>query len=270
MAEIKELEIELETKSPFRIGSKKLFAGIEQPIVKIGGRIVVPGTSLKGALRQEIESYLIKNFSDEPEMKPCIPASRLSADEKELVLSNKYRRSSCHYPCKMRKEKGTERCDRVREGMDYFGIESEKREGKHSICPVCYLLGGQGIPGFIGVPFLNTETKEEEFSSVRIDRARRTVAEEGPRSYSVIPEGAKFRGVMQILLKDGIRGLELGEPRSFKEPTLGDKWLENSNWTQEKIIKELVKERLEAINVLGGLKSTGAGKVEIRVTEKNP
>ena len=47
-----------------------------------------------------------------------------------------------------------------------------------------------------------------------------------------------------------------------------ERQVENSNWTQEKIIKELVKERLEAINVLGGLKSTGAGKVEIRVTEK--
>ena len=49
-----------------------------------------------------------------------------------------------------------------------------------------------------------------------------------------------------------------------------ERQIENSNWTQEKIIKELVKvkERLEAINVLGGLKSTGAGKVEIRVTEK--
>jgi len=49
-----------------------------------------------------------------------------------------------------------------------------------------------------------------------------------------------------------------------------ERQVENSNWTQEKITKELVKvkERLEAINVLGGLKSTGAGKVEIRVTEK--
>jgi len=31
-----------------------------------------------------------------------------------------------------------------------------------------------------------------------------------------------------------------------------ERQVENSNWTQEKIIKELVKERLEAINVLGG------------------
>jgi len=57
MVEIKELKVELETKSPFRVGAKKSFAGIDQPIVKIGGRIVVPGTSLKGALRQEIEIF---------------------------------------------------------------------------------------------------------------------------------------------------------------------------------------------------------------------
>jgi len=266
MAEIKELEIELETKSPFRIGSKKLFAGIDQPIVKIGGRIVVPGTSLKGALRQEIESYLIKNFTDEPEMKPCIPAARLSVDEEKLIEDGKYRRSSCHYPCNMKKGRNQERerCSLIKE--KYYGLEDEKREGKHSICPTCYLLGAQGIPGFITVPFLNTEVKEEEFAGVRIDRGKGTVAREGPRNYLIIPEGVKFTGTMTILLKDGVRSWELGKTRPLREPTLGDKWLEDSNWSQEKIIKELIKERIEAINVLGGLKSSGAGKVKITVT----
>lgn len=260
MVEIKELKVELETKSPFRVGAKKSFAGIDQPIVKIGGRIVVPGTSLKGALRQEIENYLIEKFSNNPEMKLCIPASSLSKDEEELLRNNKYRRSSCHYPCKIRGG----RCDSIR--GEYFGLESEIKEGKHSLCPACYLLGAQGITGFVTIPFLNTEAKEEEFSGVRIDRGKGTVASEGPRNYLIIPEGVRFTGKMRVLLRDGVRSWELGKPRPLKEATLGDKWLEDSNWSQEKIIKELIKERIEAINVLGGLKSSGAGKVKITVT----
>lgn len=267
MSEIKELKIELETESPFRIGTKKSFAGIDQPIVKIGEKIVMPGTSLKGALRQEMESYLIENFSNSPEMKPCIPAARLSVDEEKLVEDGKYRRSSCHYPCDMRKGRNQERerCSSIK-GI-YYGLEDEKREGKHSICPTCYLLGAQGIPGFITVPFLNTEVKEEEFAGVRIDRGKGTVAKEGPRNYLIIPEDVKFTGTLTILLKDDIRGWELGKARPFKEPTLGDKWLEKTNWNREQIIEKLVKERLETINVLGGLKSSGAGKVKITVTQ---
>ncbi|RLI61794.1 MAG: hypothetical protein DRO88_12610 [Promethearchaeia archaeon] len=267
MNKISELKVELETKSPFRIGTKKLFSGIDQPIIRLGDKIVIPGTTLKGALRNEIERYLIQNCSNNPEMKSCIPTARLSVDEEKLVEDGKYRRSSCHYPCNMRKEKNQEkeRCSSIK--WKYYGLEDEKREGKHSICPTCYLLGAQGIPGFITVPFLNTEVKEEEFAGVRIDRGNGTVTKEGPRNYLIIPEDVKFTGTLTILLKDDIKGWELGKPRPLKEPTLGDKWLENSEWTTEKIIKELIKERLENIKVLGGLKSVGAGKVKITVTQ---
>lgn len=51
-------EIELVTKAPFRIGGVKPVPGttdVDSPIVKLGNKVVVQGTSLKGALRAELE-----------------------------------------------------------------------------------------------------------------------------------------------------------------------------------------------------------------------
>ena len=253
MNDIKKLKVELETKSPFRIGTKKLFSGIDQSIVRLGNRIVIPGTTLKGVLRNEIERYLIQNYPDNPEMKPCIPSTKkgLSEDEKNLINLGKYRAGgSCHYPCN--------KCR-----------DDNNQQIKHSICPVCYLLGAQGIVGFVTVPFLNivSDISQEEFTSIRVDRAKGTTSEKALRTLELIPEEVKFTGILTILIRDDIKGWELGKPRPLKEKTLGDKWLENSTWTAEKIIKELIKERLENIKILGGLKSSGVGKVKITVTE---
>ena len=243
MEKIKKLKIEIETKSPFRIGAKKTpFSTIEQPIVKIGGKIVIPGTTLKGALRHEIEKYLIQNHPDDPKMKPCIPASQLSEDETKLVAEGKYRGTSCQYP---------------------------NPKQATSICPVCYLLGAQGLRGFITVPFLNlqTELTPDKFTSIRIDRSTGVAAKGAIRSAEILPEGVKFTGELQILIEDKIRGWKLGKPRPLQGNTLGDQWLINSDWDENRIIKELIKERLVAISALGSLKSAGAGKVTIGAKE---
>lgn len=265
MIETMELEIKLKTKSPFRIGTQKSFSGIDQPIVKLGEKIKIPGTSLKGALRHEIEAYLLDSFPENPEMKPCIPASRLSSDEKKLVNNKKYRRSSCHYPCKIEKYNNNKKCISIKDGNSY-GLENEKNKRKHSICPACYFLGAQGLPGFLIVPFLDTTGKEDEFASVRIDRGKGTVASEGPRQYTVLPEGTTFTGTMTLLLKDTIKDWEFGKPRTLSEATLGDLWLKNYDKNNRSLIKEFVKDRLENITILGGLKSVGAGKVKIETS----
>ena len=78
MLNIKKFKIVLETKSPFRIGGKKdPFSALDQPIVRIGEQVVVPGTTLKGAIREEIEKYLIEKYPGKSEMKPCIPSSEM-------------------------------------------------------------------------------------------------------------------------------------------------------------------------------------------------
>lgn len=236
----KELKIELETKSPFRIGGKRdPFSKADQPIAKIGNKIVVQGTSLKGALRHEIEKYLIENYNDSKWMKPCIPSSSrlISKDEQELINRGKYKGESCSYP----------------------------RENDY-ICPVCYFLGAQGLVGYIITPFLKADVIPSDLYSIRVDRAKGIAAKGTNREYQIIPEGIKFRGLMTVLLRDNIKDWELGKSRTLKESTLGDKWLQNSKKDSEEIIKEFIKERLENITVLGGLKSSGAGQVKITVS----
>lgn len=129
-------EVTLTTKSPFRIGGVKPIPGttdIDSPIVRLGNKVVVQGTSLKGAFRAELERYLIDKIFDKSEnkwknvwMKPCIPADErtVSPDEKKLIERGLYK-YSCSYP----------------EQTDY-------------ICPICYLLGARGLIGFVNVPFL--------------------------------------------------------------------------------------------------------------------
>jgi len=243
-------EIELVTKAPFRIGGVKPVPGttdVDSPIVKSGNRVVVQGTSLKGALRAELERYMIDQFFDKANnqwkdewMKPCIPADvrTISPDEKKLIDKGLYK-YSCSYPNR----------------DDY-------------ICPICYLLGARGLVGFVEVPFLNIEKgSAETLQFIREDRVVGTSAK-GERGalgkYEAVPQGSVFKGVMTILEEDDIIGWKLGEPRDLAE-SKGDKWLESGNWTRDKILKELIEDRLKAITKLGGYKSKGFGDVQINV-----
>ena len=240
-------EIELVTKAPFRIGGVKPVPGTtdaDSPIVRLGNKVVVQGTSLKGALRAELERYLIDQFFDKANnqwkdewMKPCIPADErtISTDEKKLIDKGLYK-YSCSYPNK----------------DDY-------------ICPICYLLGARGLVGFVEVPFLNMEKGGVELLQfIREDRIVGTSAKGALGKYEAIPEGSIFKGVMKILEEDDIIGWELGKPRDLAE-SKGDKWLESGNWTRDRILKEFIEERLKAITKLGGYKSKGFGDVQINV-----
>jgi len=95
-----EYEIVLRTESPFRVGRKKdPFTTIDQHIIMIGNRVVIPGTTLKGALREAIERYLIENYSNKPGMRPCLPATpqTVTPDEMELIHQGKYKGAGCHF-----------------------------------------------------------------------------------------------------------------------------------------------------------------------------
>ncbi len=243
-------EIELVTKAPFRIGGVKPVPGtrdVDSPIVKLGNNVVVQGTSLKGALRAELERYLIDRFFDKENkrwtdewMKPCIPADEktVSPDEKKLIERGLYK-YSCSYPNR----------------DDY-------------ICPVCYLLGARGLVGFVEVPFLTMEKGSVEILQfIREDRVVGTSAkgEKGALGkYEAVPEGSIFKGVMTILEEDDIIEWKLGEPRDLAE-SKGDKWLESGSWTKEKILKELIEDRIKAIMKLGGYKSKGFGDIQINI-----
>ncbi len=250
--------IKLETKEPLRIGGKKdPLSGADNPVTRVGGKLVIPGSTLKGALRSEIERFLITSYFENgkwkegfEEMKPCIPGAELSADEQALVESGKYRGGgSCHYPCTDRK------CG---------------RSVNHSICPACYLLGAMGLPGFVKVPFLYAEGGADELYSSRIDRATKTVASGTNRPYELVPDGTIFIGKLTVLMEDTVLGWKLGEPRRLSEErTLGDRWLEINEGKKEteELIKTYIIDRLQNIKTLGGYKSKGFGLVTISVTE---
>src|SRR3990172_2562531 len=99
MLKEKTFQIQLDTKEPLRIGGKKdPLSGADNPVTRVGGKLVIPGSSLKGALRAEIEKFLIDSYyvngkwkDGFEDFKPCIPADELSADEKKLIDSGKYR-----------------------------------------------------------------------------------------------------------------------------------------------------------------------------------
>lgn len=257
MVKEKSIQIKLTAKEPLRIGGKKdPLSGADNPVTRVGGKLVIPGSSLKGALRAEIERFLIDSYygdgkwKDEyNDFKPCIPGNKLSADEEQLVRTGKYRdlRGNCHYPC------------------------SDKECGKntaHPICPACYLLGSMGLNGFVKVPFLYADTSATELYSSRVDRATKTIAHGTNRPYELVPDATVFKGAVNVILEDTVLGWKLGVPRKLGEAkTLGDKWLETEKKTQDEFIKTYIIDRLKAIKVLGGYKSKGFGAVNIEVEE---
>lgn len=247
--DIKYFNVKLVTKEPFRIGAlQNVMSGIANPVTTVGGRVVVQGSSLKGALRASIEGYLIDKFHNDPAMKPCIPSAynTLSADEKKLIEQGKFREGG---------------------GCTY---SPNPRNRSESICPVCYLLGAQGLIGFVRVPYLYTDSTPEDMYAVRIDRATGVVSEGTNRDFQVIADGVEFKGVLEVIVKDDVKGWELGKPRIIDEKLgigANDAWLKKREWAANRIINELIIDRLKAINILGGFKSRGCGKVEVEVSE---
>ncbi len=253
--ETRRYRIVLETVEPFRIGAlENPLSDVRNPVTRVGGRVVVQGSSLKGALRAQVERHLIENYRNVAGMQPCIPSpeSGLSQAEQQLIPEVFKRGGGCRYQ------------------------EPERRRGNQPppqprdyeyICPACYLFGAQGITGFVRVPYLFSEAVPEDLYAVRIDRASGTVAERTNRDYQIIAPGVQFAGTLEVLLRDPVRGWELGKARKLPlAATRGDVWLADGKWSQERILDELVVKRLEAIDLLGGFKSKGAGQVKIRVS----
>jgi CRISPR/Cas system CSM-associated protein Csm3 (group 7 of RAMP superfamily) len=260
MIKEKAYKLTIRTTEPLRVGAKRdPLSGADNPVARVGGSLAIPGSSLKGALRTQIEAYLIDRFfrggrweAGKEHWTPCIPGDQVSADERKLVAEGKYRNQNgtCRYPC-------TE---------DKCGNEN------HSICPVCYLLGAMTLPGFVRVPFLFAEGGANELSGIRLDRATKTVPHGGRggpfRSYELVPQGTAFAGNMYVLLEDTVSGWRFGVPRNLGEQkTHGDKWLEGIEYGQEEFLKEFVLDRLAAIKTIGGYRSKGFGRIEVSAAQ---
>lgn len=247
------LQIHLTTLSPLHIGGRdNPLTGMENAVAKIGDRLVVPGPSLKGALRHGLERYLISQYYDAQKrhwprehlaLQPCMAgAGRLSREEEALVKEGKYRKTSEKY---------------VQSGCAY--------PSKFGICPVCYLLGAQSLTGFVRVPFLQAEDQPDELYSGRLDRGTGTMARGANRPYELVREGTVFKGTMTVLLDDDVRGWTFGQPRHLAGSQTPDHWLESGEWAADRILDELIVKRLEAIEAIGGYRSKGFGHIEVKV-----
>lgn len=235
-------QIEVEALEPIRVGgAPDPLSGQDNPVATVGSRPTIPGSSLKGALRAEIEGYLILRYFDQRSkrwsadhevMKPCMAATSVSTGERALLDEGKYRKN-CTYP-----------------------LSGDPL----SVCPACYVLGAQGLVGFVKVPFLWCDPSPDALYSARIDRSSGTVAKGTNREYQLLPPGTRFTGTLFLLQEDRVLGWRFGEPRPL--PGGPDRWL-TKDWDTEKVLKELLLERLQAISYLGGYKSKGMGRVRV-------
>jgi len=252
---IKEFKVVLTTITPLRIGGKDdpMSGRGENTTVSFGDMPVVPGPSLKGALRAAVERYLIEESYDQERggwpaaraaLQPCVPADRPSGAEKDLIDEHRYRNGPC----------------------SYTGNQAEV------ICPACYILGAQGLVGFVSVPFLVAKARTAQgLYSLRIDRATgagpagRGLG--GNRPYEVVRPGVDFEGTLRVLMEDPILQWRFGEPRVLGNGLEPDAWLNPGVWDDRPDLVELVKQLLESIDTIGGYKSRGCGRVKIEVTE---
>lgn len=246
-------EVNLTTLSPLRIGGMKQLLGhdVDLPVLKVGGRFAIPGTSLKGVYRANIESFLIDSFYDkqnqkwsDDSFKPCIPSDFKTASpgEKDLIKNYVYK-----FCCKV-----------------------PNNDHRDTICPSCYLLGCQGLVGFVEVPFLFMEQGSlDVLPIIRTDRVSGTASSGALAKYEAIPDGISFKGKMAVLEKDDILNWDLGKPRKIskkeKDQNQGDKWLFTKSYDIEDFLKIFVEDRFQEIDHLGGFKSKGFGKVKIEL-----
>ena len=248
--------VEVEALEPVRVGgAPDPLSGQDNPVAIVGSDATIPGSSLKGALRGEIERFLIDRYYDAragrwPDNRraaqPCLAATQVWRSEEQLVNSGRYRLTKA--------AQGRRRPESI--------CAYPLPQGATGICPACYLLGAQGLVGFVKVPFLWCQVSPDALYSARIDRSSGTVATGTNREYQLLPRGTRFGGTLYLLEEDTALGWRLGEARPL--PGNPDAWLA-LGWDRDTIVKELLVERLEAIRYLGGYKSKGMGRVRVTV-----
>jgi CRISPR/Cas system CSM-associated protein Csm3 (group 7 of RAMP superfamily) len=256
-SQIRRFVVTVDAESPIRVGGvAHPFCDVENPVATSRDQAIIPGPSLKGALRAQIEEYLstrVRENREPSSMLPCVSGDGPSQHERKLIRDGKRRETCCA-----------------------FDPEGPGSEGA-GICPACYLLGAPGLVGFVSVPFLTATRSIEELAAIKIDRQLSTTVK-GFRTYQFLPQGTQFNGELHVVLEDPLLGWTLGKPRYFlrtlkeegkeerEEEYTPDLWLKDRERHAEEVLDELVIQRLKAIALLGGFKSKGFGQVSVTVT----
>jgi len=248
-------------------GSYDPLSTVKGIVFKVGNSPVIPATTLKGAVRYQLEHLLIDNLNKykgmfnvkyDDYLKPCIPAIGISKAE-ESLLSN--------YRCQIRNNNKYSTC--------WLEVdESNIQIPSIGICPVCYFMGAAGIRGFLRFNNLTTQSPDSiiQQPNIRIDRKTNTAAYKAKVELEQVRGGTVFKGSIDIILEDPVNRLmciTFGYSRKINNKDL-DLWLKDwqENYAKkrmEALINELLIPATTKITELGGLKSRGAGRVRIEI-----
>lgn len=152
---------------------------MESPVIKLGGKPVIPGSSLKGALRSTLEAMLA-----ELGHQVCIPFA---------AIPRSYRRG--------RKE---EQKERIHQYVTELG-RLDPCENIAAPCPVCSIFGTVGgQAGLSGKALFLDAIVEGDYelierSHVAITRDTKSQSEGSLMSLQAVDAGATFRGDIRVI-----------------------------------------------------------------------
>jgi CRISPR/Cas system CSM-associated protein Csm3 (group 7 of RAMP superfamily) len=268
------IKIEVAKESFLHIGAAPSpLTGKKGAVFKVDRTPVIPATSFKGALRHQLELLFIEKTDEfaqlfnipgnEKELlKPCIPSPRPTKAEKELINSGKYRKQHCEI--------------KVDEDKVSIPKADGKEDGKEiGICPVCYFMGAAGLMGFLRFSNFLPESEGSviDQTNIRIDRKTGTAAHGAKVEGEQVKPGTVFKGTIGIVISEPIlemQGIRFGDARKIGDVVI-DKWLEYWGEEEEKteriktLIEKVIIPAIENIKLLGGQKSRGGGKVNVKV-----
>ncbi len=231
----------------------------KQPVFSVEGQPVIPASSFKGAFRQQVEALFIEekeafaaslglSGSQVELLKPSIPAPHPSKAEKDL-FSRGYR-----------DEHSEVRVD-----------DDQVRVPHNGLCPVSYFFGATGLEGYLRISNFFSIPGEWRIDQtrIRIDRMSQTAAPRAIVTGEQVKPGSVFRG--ELLVFTERQGTPFGRCRTFGGAAV-DSWL--NSWSEKEdtkrqlfLLNKVLIPALRRVEVLGGQKSLGGGKVTLSLDE---
>ncbi len=246
-------------------------------IFKVDRIPVIPATSFKGALRHQLELLFIEkadeftkifNIPDDKKdlLNPCIPSPDPSKAEEELINLGKYRKKA---------KLGKKEISGCQISVDDKNILiPEINDQKIGICPVCYFMGTTGLMGFLRFSNFYPESEGSviDQTNIRIDRKIGTAAARAKVDGEQVKPGTVFSGSISIVIFEPIlemQGIQFGDARKLGNKVI-DKWLEywdekDKTKRTKTLIEKVMIPAIENIKLLGGQKSRGGGKVNVKI-----
>lgn len=172
LSRIVEVQAEFTTRSALAIlsGREEAFAPLDQVVTTVGGQPVIPGSSLKGAIRSAVESLLA-----ERKIQVCVPDS--SVPKQFSHREEEYARQIDRLPA------------------------CEGRGGSRKPCPVCQVFGAVDLAA--RASFMDAKPvgspKLIERSHVALTRDNRAAAGGKLLQLQAVDAGTKFQGMVRIV-----------------------------------------------------------------------